>query len=101
LHKALELVLTECFWGDYQIDIAEAETRIIAKDTVFCKFLVQRILSNSPFPSARLKALFELDYLKTLLDAVPASGRIQDRVRLVRSVLFREPKEGYRPWPLP
>ncbi|MBN1413192.1 MAG: hypothetical protein JW969_20295 [Spirochaetales bacterium] len=98
IKENIKQIINECFWGDYHLDPIEVETRIKNKDDIFCKFFVHRIISGSPFPSARLKALFDPEYLKKIIDELTEHGRLKELIRIIKSVLFREPEEGYRPW---
>jgi hypothetical protein len=92
--KTIELVLRECFWGDYILDPTEVERRLEEGDEAFEVFLVSRILAQSSFPSARLRVLFPQERLRRILDRVVVSGRLARRRNLVRAVLLGEPLEG-------
>lgn len=96
--KTIELVLRECFWGDYILDSTEVERRLEEGDEAFEVFLASRILAHSSFPSARLLALFPRERLKIILDRVAASGRLARRKALVRAVLLGESLEGEEEW---
>ena len=99
MDKTLELVLKECFWGDYNISIIEAEKLLAKNDKEFANFLIMRIIKDSPFPSSRLISLFDKESIKEFIDnLIVNSPYIIKRVKLIRSLLFREPFEGYMPW---
>jgi hypothetical protein len=96
--KVLELVLKECFWGDYSISPREAEKKLADEDGAFERFLAGRIVTDSPFPSARLKALFPKKKLRPLLDSLSLTGRADARRSLAKAVLFNEPWEREPSW---
>jgi hypothetical protein len=99
VNKTLELVLKECFWEDYKISIEEAEKLLNTKNKEFIDYLIIRIINYSPFPSSRLNILIDPDYLKEFLDKqTNMPPFLSKRIRLVKSVLYREPKEGIIPW---
>jgi len=91
-------IIDECFWNDYNIDEKTIEKNIKNNDVLFNKFLVYKILSNSSFPSARLKSLYSKEQIKEYLPTNVSDKRISERIKLVFSVIFREPNEGIRPW---
>ncbi|MBP7552797.1 MAG: hypothetical protein KA885_05165 [Spirochaetes bacterium] len=91
-------IIDECFWNDYNVDVKTIEKNIRANDVSFNKFLVYKILSNSSFPSAKLKSLYSNEKIKEYLPKNVNDKRISERIKLVLSVLFREPNEGIRPW---
>jgi len=96
--QALEKVLSECFWGDYQIELSRALSLLKSKNQDFIQFLILRIISESSFPSARLWALFSLPELEKYLPRSLPHPLLAQKLRLVRSVLFREIPGGVRPW---
>jgi hypothetical protein len=96
--KVLEIVLKECFWGDYSIGFREAEEKLCDEDAAFERFLAGRIITDSPFPSARLRALFPEQKLRSLLDALVLTGRADKRRTLAKAVIFREPWEQEPSW---
>jgi hypothetical protein len=96
--KVLEAVLKECFWGDYSISPREAEEKLAEEDGAFERFLAGRIVSDSPFPSARLKALFPEKKLRPLLDSLILTGRAAQRRSLAKAVIFYEPWEREPSW---
>lgn len=93
-------VISECFWGDYHLDAAEIEKKIIAQDDDFNVFFVGRIIREGGFPSACLNGLYTPGYLKALLDKIAVNPRSQRRLALVRAVLFGDVVEGLRQWPV-
>lgn len=96
--EAIELVLKECFWGDYILSVEDVERKLQEEDEAFEVFLASRILAHSTFPSARLLALFPEERLRTILDRVTVSGRSAGKMGLVRAVIFGEPLEGEEEW---
>ncbi|HNZ27040.1 MAG TPA: hypothetical protein PLG34_09875 [Spirochaetota bacterium] len=98
MQNSISEIIKECFWNDYKIDEKTIEKNIKDNDVSFNKFLVYKILSNSSFPSARLKSLYSKEQIKEYLPTNVIDKRISERIKLVLSVLFREPKEGVRPW---
>ncbi len=96
--KALELVLRECFWGDYVLSLEDVQRKLQEEDQDFEIFLVSRILEHSSFPSAMLRALFPKERLRSILDRVSVSGRSAKRKALVRALLLGEPLEGEEQW---
>jgi hypothetical protein len=99
MNKTLESVLKECFWEDYNISLDEAEELLEKKNKEFTDFLIMRIIQNSPSPSSRLKSLFSPDYIKDFIYNIKIeSPYLLKRIKLIRSVLYRDPIEGYLPW---
>lgn len=98
MSEKIEKILKECFWNDYKIKLRDVEKYLSEGNKEFSKFLIMRILSNSSFPSARLKSIFTVDQLREYLPESAIDKRIALKLKLVRSVLLREPKEGVRPW---
>lgn len=96
--KAIELVIKECFWGDYLLSVEDVERKLQEGDEAFEIFLVSRILAHSSFPSARLRELFPQERLRRILDRVAVSGRLARKKALVRAVLLGEPLEGEEEW---
>ena len=96
--KVLEEVLRECFWGDYTLSVREAEKKLADNDSVFERFLAERIVTDSSFPSARLRALFPAEKLRILLDSMALTGRAERRRSLAKAVLFNEPWDREPSW---
>ena len=98
MNVVLNKVLNECFWGDYRIDPVDAEQKLISGDVDFIKFLINRIIADSTFASARLRLLFTKEQLEEFLPEYSSSLRIQNKIKLVRSILLKETPGGVRPW---
>ncbi|HOF00834.1 MAG TPA: hypothetical protein PK385_07985 [Spirochaetota bacterium] len=98
ISEKIEKILKECFWNDYKIEPRDVEKYLSEGNKEFSKFLVMRILSGSSFPSARLKSIFTIDQIREYLPENVSDKRIALKLKLVRSVLLREPIEGIRPW---
>lgn len=96
--KALSAVLEECFWGDYKISIDQAFDKLQQADSHFEILLASRIITNSSFPSAYLRALFSPDKLRFLLENITASGRTKQRIELARAVIFHQQLEAEPSW---
>jgi hypothetical protein len=96
--ETLQTVLDECFWGDYAITLEEAQKRLSGEDLEFERFLFQRIIAESPFPSNRLRVLFTEEKLRTLFATVPLRGRAAQRGSLARAVIMNETWEKEPEW---
>lgn len=99
--RILKKVLKECFWGDYQINLEDAEKRIELNDIEFINFFVSRILENSMFASSRLIGIFERDRIRELLSAYHGSSRLAKQAALARAAIFGIPPGGVHEWPNP
>ena len=96
--ETLKTVLDECFWGDYTITPQEARKRLAGEDLAFERFLFQRIVAESPFPSNWLRILFTGEKLRTLFSSVSLGGRAAERGSLARAVIMNETWEKEPEW---
>ena len=94
-YKAAEIVVKECFWGDYEITPEELLKRFDSEDARFKQFIFSRIIDNSSHPSRYLRMLFTMEELQTLLKRVnvfPVS-RIEKRLNLVSANILETDEE--------
>ncbi len=100
LRSTMELVIGECFWGDYRIDPEQSLQRIEMKDQAFIRFLVSRILEHSLFASSRLLGLFSSDELDELLAEYKGESRLAKRAEMVKGAIFGIAPRGVHQWPV-
>ena len=96
--RALEKIITECFWGDYRITPYDALQKLQDDEPGFRRFLAGRIIANSWAPTAFLKVLFSESELREILTGLSLSGVLEQRLALARAVLFSEPWEEEPSW---
>ena len=80
-------VLRECFWGDYEIGPEELLSRLENEDAGFDRFVFSKIVENSGYPSRHIRALFQPEKWRILLDLYPKTGRNTKRIRLIAANL--------------
>ncbi|SMP50498.1 hypothetical protein SAMN06295888_106119 [Desulfonatronum zhilinae] len=82
-----EIVLRECFWGDYNISAQDLLQRLDAGDPGFERFLFSKIIENSLHPSRHLRTLFAPRTVSKLLQRHLTQSGDKPRVRLVAANL--------------
>jgi hypothetical protein len=76
-------VVKECFWGDYQMSAEELLRRLDEDEPDFDRFVFSKIVENSAHPSRHIRALFQPEEWRTLLDRYMKIGPNAKRLRLV------------------
>jgi len=82
-----QTVLRECFWGDYQMSAEELLRRLDEDEPGFNRLVFSKIVENSAYPSRHIRALFQPEKWRTLLDRYMKSGPNAKRRRLVAANL--------------
>jgi hypothetical protein len=82
-----DMVVRECFWGDYNLTPEELLVRLEHHDPGFNRFLFSKIIENSRQPSRILPLLFAPEVLYPLLSHYLKMAGNRKRVRLVAANL--------------
>ncbi|MEW5817075.1 MAG: hypothetical protein AB1798_16975 [Spirochaetota bacterium] len=98
-YETAEVILQECFWGDYHITPEELLKRFDSGDIGFKRFIFSKVLSNSSHPSRHLRNIFTAEEVRALLDrtAISAERRRNRRLSLIRANILEMGEEipGY------
>ncbi len=82
-----QVVIQECFWGDYQLSAQALLDRLDRNEPGFDRFLFSKIIENSRHPSRHLRNLFPPIVLKNLLDRYLEQAGEKKRLRLIAANL--------------
>jgi hypothetical protein len=82
-----QIILQECFWGDYKLSAQEILDRLDKNEPGFDRFLFSKIIENSRYPSRHLRNLLPPDILRNLLDRYLEQARENKRLRLIMANL--------------
>ena len=85
--ESAQIVLQECFWGDYELSAEEMLDKLDNSDPGFDRFLFSKIIENSRHPSRHLRRLFEQEHLHRLLQHYRQLSGDSKRARLVAANL--------------
>lgn len=81
LDSAIEDVLKECFWGDYNYSIQDIKKELESGNRKFGLFLFTKILNNARYPSRYIRILFPLNDVSEYLNAIQPGTRDYDELR--------------------
>ena len=78
-----QVVMQECFWGEYHLSAQDILDRLDRKEPGFDRFLISKIIENSRHPSRHLRNLFPRSILQNLLNRYLDQAVDNKRLRLI------------------